>query len=338
LVDSGLEVQAAGFEGDPIKGVATHSLGTRPASNDRRYALAIPHLARLIRALNPRIVHAHYLTSFGLMAALALRLAYPLRPRSELVQTVWGTDILATARISWVHRWSAMVTLRAAAVVTGDSLEIADEIGRLAPGSRYLRFNFGPPEALLTAVRHPGKIVVSSRRLDPDTRIDLIVEGFCVAKDRCMNLAGWRLIVAGDGRDAARLRLIAKDRDDVRFVGQMRAQGLHSLLLEAEIFISIPRSDGTSASLLEAMAAGVTPIVNDLPANREWVDRDVGVIVPSAPQAEDIASAIELVRARPPGEDAIRERVKDATWEHEVARLTAAYRVILPAYDSRFHA
>jgi glycosyltransferase involved in cell wall biosynthesis len=30
-------------------------------------------------------------------------------------------------------------------------------------------------------------------------------------------------------------------------------------------------SDGTSVSLLEAMAAGCVPVLSDLPANREWV-------------------------------------------------------------------
>jgi glycosyltransferase involved in cell wall biosynthesis len=38
------------------------------------------------------------------------------------------------------------------------------------------------------------------------------------------------------------------------------------------LFVSVPESDGTSVSLLEAMAAGCLPILSDLPANREWVE------------------------------------------------------------------
>src|SRR4051794_37149897 len=78
LRDSDVAVKVAGFEGGPIDGVPTYSMGSRPASSDRRYGLAIPRLARIIRSSQPRIVHAHYLTSFGLMATLAIRLAYPL--------------------------------------------------------------------------------------------------------------------------------------------------------------------------------------------------------------------------------------------------------------------
>jgi glycosyltransferase involved in cell wall biosynthesis len=335
LRDSKLAVQVAGFEGEKIDGVSTHALGSRPANSDRRYALAIPRLAQLIRASEPRIVHAHYLTSFGLMATIATRLAYPLHSKSALVQTVWGTDVLVTARRSRIHRWLAMASLRAATLVTGDSLDLAHEVLRLAPGSRYIRFNFGPPDALLTADRHPDRIIVSSRRLGPDTRVDVILQGFSAAKDRSPNLAGWRLIVAGQGRDADQLRSMAQDRDDIQFTGQLSSQDLQSLLLRADLFVSIPRSDGTSASLLEAMAAGVMPVVNDLPANREWVDPGVGIVLPYAPVAEDVASAIEQAPDRSPNPAAIRDRVRAATWEREVARLTEAYRTIEPLHGAR---
>ena len=100
--------------------------------------------------------------------------------------------------------------------------------------------------------------------------------------------------------------------------------------MAADIFVSIPKSDGTSAALLEAMAAGVTPVVNDLPANWEWVDPSIGFVLPFAPTAEDVASAIEQAQVRNVDPDAIRARVHLATWEQEVARLTDAYRTIRP--------
>lgn len=43
-------------------------------------------------------------------------------------------------------------------------------------------------------------------------------------------------------------------------------------MLRAEIFVSIPSSDGTSVALLQAMAAGCFPIVSDLPTQQEWID------------------------------------------------------------------
>ena len=208
-----------------------------------------------------------------------------------------------------------MVSLRAATLVTGDSLELADEVRRLAPNTPYVRFNFGPPESLLTMTRDPQDLIVSSRRLDPDTRIDVLLEGFRLAKSRSHDLANWRLVVAGHGRDEDRLRSMSMDWEDVRFVGQLDGQELVALLLTADVFVSIPRSDGTSAALLEAMASGAMPIVTDLPANREWVDEDVGVIIPNPPSAHDVARAIETAIARSPTPERVRARVRDTTWE-----------------------
>ena len=335
LRDAGLTVHLAGFDGDPVDGVAAHSLGSRPASSDRRYGLAIPRLARIIRDCQPAIVHAHYLTSFGLMATLALRLAHPVGRAPSLVQTVWGTDVLVTARRSRIHRALAKVSLRSASMVTGDSLEVANEVLRYAPRSHFHRFVFGPPGSLLDAPRHPARIVLSSRRLDPDTRIDVVIEGYRCAKDRTSDLADWSLTIAGKGRETERLRMLAGDRDDIQFVGELNATALHSILLSAEAFISIPRSDGTSATVLESMAAGATPIVNALPANLEWVDAEIGVIVPSSPTAEDVASAIELVQARNGEPAAVRARVRTATWEQEIDRLIEAYGTIHPVQIAR---
>ena len=39
----------------------------------------------------------------------------------------------------------------------------------------------------------------------------------------------------------------------------------------ADTYISCAQSDGTSVSLLEAMATGLPLIVTDIPSNREWV-------------------------------------------------------------------
>jgi glycosyltransferase involved in cell wall biosynthesis len=44
--------------------------------------------------------------------------------------------------------------------------------------------------------------------------------------------------------------------------------------------VSIPNTDGTSISLLEAMAYACIPFVSNLPANKEWVkDGENGFVV-----------------------------------------------------------
>ena len=61
------------------------------------------------------------------------------------------------------------------------------------------------------------------------------------------------------------------------------------------IYLSAASSDGTSVSLLEAMAAGMICIVTDYPSNLEWIENSVnGFIFPSG-NYKALGSLIEKV-------------------------------------------
>ena len=84
----------------------------------------------------------------------------------------------------------------------------------------------------------------------------------------------WKLIIAGTGEELATLQKLSKSlniADNIEFTGWLNHNENKSIYEQARIFVSIPESDGTSISLLEAMGAGCIPIVSDLPANREWI-------------------------------------------------------------------
>jgi len=60
-------------------------------------------------------------------------------------------------------------------------------------------------------------------------------------------------------------------RDRVVFVGGTSQDQLKKIVKSASFYLSASTSDGTSSSLLEAMASGLVPIVSDIAANREWI-------------------------------------------------------------------
>lgn len=320
LAEAGCAVRIAGFEGAPLDGIPIHRLGSLPLGADRRYLLAVPHLARLLRRHRPDVVNAHYLTSYGVMTALALRLAFPGGPRPPLVQTVWGDDLLVTPGRSGVHRRLAAVALRFSAMVTGDSADLADAARLLAPAAPWTTVVFGPPRALLDAPMAKERLIVSARQLLAEMRVSLIVQAFLLTRRRYpSDLDGWRLAIAGSGPEDASLRAIAAEEPDViEIVGGLPHQELGRLLLRSSVQVSIPVSDATSATLLEGLAAGSLPVVNDLPANREWVDADVGVIVSRDPTVDELAAALRKAVASEPMTNELRNRVSHVTWESQV--------------------
>ena len=66
----------------------------------------------------------------------------------------------------------------------------------------------------------------------------------------------------------------------INFIGRVQNAELPEYLSASDVYISTSLSDGTSLSLLEAMACGLGLIVSDVPAIKEWVSEENGITVP----------------------------------------------------------
>jgi glycosyltransferase involved in cell wall biosynthesis len=99
--------------------------------------------------------------------------------------------------------------------------------------------------------------------------------------------------------------------------------------------VSVPSSDGTSVTLLEAMAAGAYPVVSDIVSNGEWIDRSGGELVPVG-NVPELAAAIvrgltqsdRRERAATRNLDIVRSR---GLWEQNMRRVEDAYRGLMRA-------
>jgi len=83
----------------------------------------------------------------------------------------------------------------------------------------------------------------------------------------------------------------------VKVIDSIPYEQMPELYAEAIASVSVPYSDGTPMSLLEAMACGSVPIFSDLPSVREWVSHGVnGFLV--APEDHEALAAhlIHLIR------------------------------------------
>jgi glycosyltransferase involved in cell wall biosynthesis len=67
---------------------------------------------------------------------------------------------------------------------------------------------------------------------------------------------------------------------NVEFRGGVTDKELIDSLHKSHIYISLSISDGASISLMEALSCGLFPILSDIPANREWIKGDNGILVP----------------------------------------------------------
>jgi glycosyltransferase involved in cell wall biosynthesis len=259
----------------------------------------LPRLVRWLRSVDADWINAHYLTSHGTLAWLARQAGV----RAQLAASAWGSDILVAPRRSRALRWVTSRVLRDAAVCTSDSAHMAERMREL--GAReVMTFPFGlealpPPPA--------GKepfLFFANRGLEDiyhPQRVLALFAGIAAARPDA------RLVVANSGSLSDALKRQAVDlglADRIDFTGRLDAAAQAAFYARACWYVSVPRSDSVSVSVLEAMAHGCIPLLSDLPANRELVrvdrHRESGLIVPDGQDTLTLAD-LERLRADAPG-------------------------------------
>ena len=158
--------------------------------------------------------------------------------------------------------------------------------------------------------------VLSNRKFLPIYNISLLIRAIPLVLQEESNV---RFIIAGDGPERDQLEKQAKDSKigpPAQFLGWVRHEEMADLLSKAEIYISTSLDDGTSVSLLEAMASGAFPIVTDIPSNREWIkDGENGFLFPTSNERLLAVRIIEALR-----NEELREKAREMNLEMVKAR------------------
>lgn len=96
-------------------------------------------------------------------------------------------------------------------------------------------------------------------------------------------------------------------------------------------------SDGTSLSLLEAMALGAVPLVSDIGPNREWIDHGVnGALLPLNDPAEAARRIAAFAAMDVEALDGMRARNRTIVRERaSMRRNIARFRQCLEALGGR---
>ena len=227
---------------------------------------------KLLGRIAPDVVTAHYASSGGLVAWLS-----GFRP---YVVTIHGGDLLDRYQ-RLVGRFVLRRVLGNAAVVNPVCGHVTDiieslgvEPGRIVPlpfGIELDKFPYRPVENPLSS----GLRVICTRSLDKALYdIPTVIRG--VAEARALGLDA-TLTLPAAGKFQNELERLADElgmSEAISFGGGYQLSELPQILSRHTVYVSASIFDGASLSLMEAMAAGVFPVVSDIPANREWLDDD----------------------------------------------------------------
>ncbi|UUF14768.1 MULTISPECIES: glycosyltransferase family 4 protein [Flavobacterium] len=225
-------------------------------------------IRKIIRNEKPDMVIAERTTSYGFLAALSgsKTIAIAQQGRTDL----WPENSIlypfkkfiqkyAFKKAHLIHAWGPVMTIS------------MKEIG--VDMSKVLVLPKGIDLSLFTpSTNYSNKIeAIVTRSLQPEYRHDSILKAFGILHQKGIDFS---LTIVGDGTRLQFLKDLAKElqiENKVIFTGRIPNTELPKLLQQSNIYISMPITEGVSASLFEAMACNCYPVVSDIAGNQSWI-------------------------------------------------------------------
>jgi len=276
-----------------MEGCEVHNVGSCLSSFSVKFLSAVYQILskayairRLLTLLQPDILHGHYATNYGFLAALT-----KFHP---LVQTVHGSDVMVDLKRSFEGRFFVKFALRSADLITSPAQHMTAALKAAGIGHEIKTLQYGIETDLFSPPgdefrRNPFK-VVSTRHFEWKYNVGLLIRAIPFVLSRIREAS---FVLAGEGPDKMGLERLAEElgiSDSIRWVGRIAHEEMPELLRSSTVYVSTSVTDGASLSLLEAMGCEVYPVVTDIPANREWITNGQnGFLVPG--DRPDILSA-----------------------------------------------
>ena len=316
----------------PVEGVSQHVL--HPVHHSAQWLLRAGEARRAIAALAPNIVHAHYITSYGYLAACS--------GRHPLVMTAWGSDLLVTPHTRPWMRWLTGWTLRRAHLITGDSQSLVDAAHTHQPTAPVHCIHWGVELARFAPVPwrdKPGFEIVSLRSWEPNYNIPTLIDAVAQLHQERPDLPLHLHLLGGGSLEAALREQVARQGLSaiVTFHGRLEDTGMARVLARCKVSVSAPTQDATSVSVLESMACGLAVVATQLQANAQWLEprwlvpaRDSGALAGALAHLARDDAAAEAAGQR--NADLIQ---REGDRRLQMDRMDALYRELLRGHSAR---
>jgi glycosyltransferase involved in cell wall biosynthesis len=172
--------------------------------------------------------------------------------------------------------------------------------------------------------------VLSNRNLLPIYNVSLLIRAIPIILQKEPDT---KFFIAGDGPERDYLEKEVKKlnlNSSLQFLGGVPHEEMPNLLARTDIYVSTSLYDGTSVSLLEAMACGTFPVVTDIPSNREWIsDGENGFLISTEDEKTLARQMVEVIRDTKLLAEASKKNRKiieeKADWEENIHKIAEIY-------------
>jgi glycosyltransferase involved in cell wall biosynthesis len=296
-------------------------------------------LRRVIRQIQPDLIHAGPIQTCALLAVLS-----GYRP---VLAMSWGYDLVMDAdKNAWMRRVTEY-TLRRSAFFVSDARLTRDKAVEFGMDpDKTVTFPWGVNLQRFVPKKeeraNPKSSIVNRKSLtlfcnrtwEPIYGVDVLAKAFVQVASVNPDVD---LILLGGGSQGAKIRQILMNggvMERVHFGGQVGQKDLPRWYHMADLYISPSHVDGSSVSLMEALASGLPCLVSDIPGNREWIEHGTNGWLFQDGSVDDLAEkilyAIENRRLFAEiGEAARKTAEQKANWQKNFGKLLEAYEKVV---------
>lgn len=290
----------------------------------------------LVLRLRPSLIHAGPLHT---ASWLAVRCA-----DVPVVAMSWAWDILVEAEAHPGSRERIVEALSGADSLIVDAAHLADicrEWGAAASGILVVPWGIDLEDFPLipppTREADDEVRILSMRAFEPIYSVETLIRAMARLRNTPGDLPNWTATMVGDGSQRPDLEALARAEgimSNLRWTGRLPERALAAEIAASDLCVSTALSDGTSISMLQAMAIGRPCIVADLPTNREWVQEPATgwLFEPGSPEslADAIMRATRARRSWPEVTASARAMVEHrADWSKNQSAVIALYDAAL---------
>ncbi len=283
---------------------------------------------RLTREIRPDLIHAGPIQTCAFIAVLSG--FHPILTMS------WGFDLMDDVHKNKWWEWVTRYTLKRSTFFTSDA-----NVTR----GKAVTYGMNPENTVVfpwgvdldyfakkeERRKNEGFVLFCNRSWETRYGVDVLARAFVKVAQRRDDV---RLILLGGGSQGGNIRRILQSggvEECVTFGGHVSQTELPHWYHMADLYISPSHVDGSSVSLMEALACGLPCLVSDIPANKEWVFENENGWLFRDGDADHLAEKILAVmnqREKLPeiGRSSRRSAEMRADWKKNAEALMNVYR------------
>lgn len=296
FVTQGHTVDVISFIDAQIPGVTVHFVDTGASAkgSDKekiKYLLKAGTVRRIVKAIRPDIINAHYATSYGTVVALAGLKNYAL--------SVWGSDIYEFPRKSSLHRALLKFSLARAAHLFSTSKAMAEEAANYTKKSFEIT-PFGVDMDLFSMKKRcrgdSDFIIGTVKSLAPAYGIDVLLKAAALVKETHPQIP-LKVRIAGKGPCAEDYHALAEELgigDITTWLGFIPQDQAAAEWANMDVAVVCSNSESFGVAAVEAQSCGCPVIISDIPGLMEATKPGKTSIV--VPRRNERALAEALVR------------------------------------------